>query len=535
MSLIARATAAKTPRISQNMTLGSASVLMALMILLSRVTGFGRMMVTSHLYGQNAMTDAYNAAFNIPDTISIIIAGGALATGFVPVFTEYLSRGETERAQNTFRAMLTLLGASFGVISLALFALTFTSLGHALAQSQVKPQYVDLYFQLLRILLVAQWFFVLGGLFSGTLNALRLFWGAALLPVAFNLGIIVGGIVGPKMFGMGIESQAWGALAGAFVGAILVQVPVIWRNGLSLRPLWNPRDDGVQRVLVSLLPIVFGLASGQIIALNLTRFLVGAGNGDISAIDSANRLMQLPLAIFASGPAIALFPTISLLATEGKRDELRAQLASGLRRTILMCLWASALLMALSQPLVRLLLQHGQFSAQNTRFTALVTVCFAFGLVGLGAQQILARGFYAQGQTRTPVVLGAGCMALFGALGWIFRALGWGAPGLALAASVALTVLGAALWTTLRKQLGGWDEGQTQRVLLRGLVAAVPSGVTSYVVVQLATSSTRSGSLGALLALTFGAVVGTTVFIVISQMLKIEEISALTSKLKRRK
>jgi putative peptidoglycan lipid II flippase len=153
-------------------------------------------MLTSYLYGRNATTDAYNAAFNIPDTISILIAGGALATGFVPVFTAFLSRGEENAARRTFRAMLTLLGAAFGLLTLVLFALTWTPLGRTLALSQVRADQVDLYFLLLRILLVGQFFFVLGGLFTGTLNALRLFWFAALQPVVFNLGIIAFGIVG---------------------------------------------------------------------------------------------------------------------------------------------------------------------------------------------------------------------------------------------------------------------------------------------------------------------------------------------------
>src|SRR4028119_803800 len=258
-------------QISTAMTVGRASLLMALMVALSRITGFGRMMVTSHLYGRNAVTDAYSAAFNIPDTISILIAGGALATGFVPVFTEYLAQGQEEAARRTFRAMFTLLGVALGVLSLGLFVLTFTPWGRVLAARQVPdPSVVDLYLRLLRVLLVAQFFFVLGGMFTGTFNALRLFWYPALQPVVFNLGIIIFGIAGPKLFGMGIESQAWCALVGALIGSILLQVPVVWRNGVSLRPLWDLQDAGVRRVLKSLMPIVFGLASGQIIAANLS-------------------------------------------------------------------------------------------------------------------------------------------------------------------------------------------------------------------------------------------------------------------------
>jgi putative peptidoglycan lipid II flippase len=476
---------ARRIEISQSLTLGRASLLMAAMVALSRLTGFGRIMLTSYLYGRNATTDAYNAAFNVPDTISILIAGGALATGFVPVFTGFLSRGEEDAARRTFRAMLTLLGAAFGLLTLVLFALTFTPLGRALALSQVRPDKVDLYFYLLRILLVGQFFFVLGGLFTGTLNALRLFWFAALQPVVFNLGIIAFGIVLPQ-FGMGIESQAWGALAGALIGSIFIQIPAVRRSGLSLVPLWDLRDEGVQRVLKSLLPIVFGLASGQIIALNLPRFLAGGlGEGDLTAIDNANRLMQLPLAIFASGPAIALYPTLSLLAAEGKMDELRVQLASALRRTLLLTMLATALLIALREPIVRLLLEHGKFTRADTDATTNVLLWYSLGIVGLSAQQMLARGFYARSDTKPPIYMGLAAMAIFCAMGVAVTRAEQGAAGLALAASVALSVLGAWMWLSLRSRLGGWDNGATTNVLWKGTLAAVATYAAAVAVVHI--------------------------------------------------
>lgn len=531
----------RSVEISSRLTLGRASLLMAAMVALSRLTGFGRMMVTSHLYGRNAVTDAYNAAFNIPDTISILIAGGALATGFVPVFTEYLSQGRQDEARRTFRAMWTLLGATFGLLTLALFALTFTPWGEVLALKQVQPEVVSLYLHLLRILLAAQFFFVLGGMFTGTLNALRLFWYPALQPVAFNLGIIVFGLLLPALFGMGIESQAWGALIGALIGSIAIQIPAVWRNGLSLRPLWDINDEGVRRVLKSLGPIVFGLASGQIIALNLPRFLAGGlGEGDLTALDNANRLMQLPLAVFASGPAIALFPTLSLLASQKDFAEMRVQLALALRRTLLLLLLATALLAAVSAPLVQLLLEHGKFTRADTRSTALVLMCYCAGIAGLGAQQFLARGFYALGDTRAPITIGLASMAIFGTLGLLLMQLGFGAPGLALAASVAVTILGAWMWLALCTRLGGWDEGATRGVLLKGAAAALAAGLPAFALSQLpqwlAARMALSHTLQSLVvtaSLIAALVAGTGIFVAVASALRVTEVDVLTQKFAR--
>ena len=467
---------ARTIQISQSMTVGRAAWLLSAMIALSRVIGFGRTILTSYIYGQDAVSDAYYAAFNIPETISILIAGGALATGFVPVFTELVSQNKQAEAQRTFRAMWTLLALSFGAITALLFALTWTPIGQMIAVQQAKGE-SELYLYLLRVLLIAQFFFVVGGLFSGTLNALRLFWYSALQPVVFNLGILVFGLVLPHFSDLGIKSQAWGALAGAIIGSILIQLPAVRRNGLSLRPLLDLHDIGVNRVLKSLLPIVFGLASGQVIALNLPRFFAGdLPLGSLSALDNANRLMQLPLAVLASGSAIALFPTLALLSTRNDMAQMRAQLSSGLRRTLPLIFVAAALLMALRLPIVQLLLEHGSFGVRDTQMTAVVLFCYGLCLPGLCAQQFLARGFYAIGDTKTPVLVGVGAMISFGVFGLVFTyAIPLGAPGLALAAAISVSLLSLAMGAALRAKLGGWDEvaHATRDTIWKSLVASV--------------------------------------------------------------
>lgn len=454
------------------MSVGRAAVLLAAMIALSRVAGFGRLVLTSYLYGISPITDAYNAAFNIFDTINILIAGGALATGFVPVFSGFLARGDDAGAQRTFRAMFTLLSLVFGVLTLLLFALTYTPWGALLAPKKVEPQVVQLYLEVLRILLVAQFLFIVGGLFTGVLNALRLFWYPALQPVIANLGIIIFGIALPKVFGMGIESQAWGALAGVLVGSVFIQLPAIRRAGLSILPLWDLRDAGVQQVLRSLLPIVFGLSSGQIIALSLPRFFATALHpGDITALDNANRLMQVPLAVLASGPAIALYPTLSLLFAEGKTDEMREQLAAAVRRTVVLMVLATALLMALRFPIIHLLLEHGKFDKADTKFTSGVLFFYAAGLIGLGAQQFLARGFFAMNDARTTVTIGVLSSLLFAVIAFIVMQGDYGAPGLAFGATLAITGLAGLMAHWLTQKLGGWDERQTARVLVKAMIA----------------------------------------------------------------
>ena len=540
--------------------------MLAAMIAVARITGFGRLVVTSTIFGLNATTDAYNAAFNIPDTISIIIAGGALATGFVPVFTEYLAQGKPEAAQRTFRAMFTLLLIGFGALTLLMFAFTFTSWSAALCPTPILaksptaqqveifrqamadyPRNLELFRHTLRILLVAQFIFVIGGMFTGTLNALRLFWYPALQPVFWNCGIILFGIIGPKFFGAGIESQAWGALFGAVAGSALIQIPAIYRNHLSLKPLFDFKDPGVKRVMKSLLPIVFGLASGQIIAMNLPRFFgIGLAEGTISGLDNANRLMQVPIDVLASGPAIALYPTMALLAAKGEFNQLRFQLVGTLRRILVMTLLASALLMALRVPLIQVLLEHGKFDAKDTLFTAPILLCYCFGVVGLSLQRLLARGFYAMGETRTPVMAGVVAMVYFCLSSYLLvlvaknnKPLLEAAPSL-LALNAAFAITFVALWMgfSLKRRLGGWDFGETLDALRKGTIAALGAYFVASLIVNggenwlLAHPGGHFMQLaGRVAILVVGGALGGLTFLVAAAILKLQEVESLTRRL----
>ena len=466
-------------QINQITTVGRASLILALMIGLSRITGMGRTVVTSYFFGSGPQTDAYTAAFNIPDTLAILISGGLLATGFVPVFTRYLSQGETERARLTFRALLTLILVGFGGLTLVLFALTFTPAGTLLAPDKVGPQNIAKFLIILRILLVAQWLFVVGGVFSGTFNALRLFWFPALQPVFYNVGIIIGGVLGAKI---GIEYQAWGALGGAIVGTFVMLAPAARRHGLSLRPLWDLRDEGVRRVAASLLPIFMGLASGQIIALSLPRaFAKFLAIGSTTSLDYSNKLMQVPLDLLASSTAVALFPTISRLFIENKDDDLRETFDVALGKNLSAMLFAAAMTAVLAPSLVHLVFERGKFTADDARATTLALQCYALCLPALGAQQLLARGFFATERPNEPVSIGFLATVLFLIFGVI--AIRFPLPGgasLALAAALSTSILSLLLWRSLKQHLN-LDGAAVGRALVRAVLVAIVSGAVAAV------------------------------------------------------
>lgn len=437
-------------RVSDALSVGRASALLAGMIFISRVAGFGRNLLTSHYYGTGPEADAFNAAFAVPETLSIVIAGGALATGFVPTFSAYLSAGRHEDARHTFRALWTLLMVIVGALTLLLIGATYTPLLHFLAPEKVPS---ELYFSNLRVLLVAQFFFILGGVFTGAFNSLRWFWLPALQPVFFNLGIIAFGLWGAATKS-GIIWQGYGAIAGAIVGSILLQVPAAWRAGLSLAPVWDLHDEGVKRVLAALVPVFFGLASGRILSLQLPVQLAAMQGSEPTAITNASRLAILPLELIASGSAIAIFPTLSLLAARGENDEIRRQLSAVLRRTIKLLVLAALALLLLAFPLVKLLFEHGKFNDADAALTAKVLMLTALSLPALGVQQLLARGFFALGDNATPVKAGAAAILLFCLLSIGSNALQWGTLGVTASSVASVAVLAFMLWRGLARRLG---------------------------------------------------------------------------------
>jgi len=429
---------------------------------LSRITGIVRDIGRTTLFGRDWHTDAYVSAFSIPDLIYFLASGGALSAGFVPVFTGYLTKGEDEKAMRTFRVLMTYLGLlllsliiAFEVLAPQLVALLFPGMVG-------DEQKFTLTVLLVRILLPAQFFFVLGSLFTGALWSLRYFAEPQVQSVLYNLSILFGGILGAQFcahwLGKGIEGMAIGALTGAAVGAGLVQARKLWQVGMDFRPCFDWRDEGARQVLKLVIPVIFSLSVTQINAIILPRsFSSLLPHGAATAVEMANRIMQLPVALFGASVGIALFPTLSALATKEAIDDLRRQVASGLRTVLFMTVPTAVLMAVLREPIVALFFEYGRWKSSDTQATALALLFYSFGVPAMSCQQVLARGFYALRDTWTPVWVGLLSFALAFTLNAALVHSPLQQGGLALAFSISAWFNIALLATLLRKRLNGLE------------------------------------------------------------------------------
>ncbi len=292
--------------------LSAAASLMVVAIFLSAVTGLIRVMLLARQFGTAGEINAYVQAFRIPDFIYFLMAGGALRTGFVPVFTEYLATDKMRQAWKTFSSTLWLLlvvGTVFTGLGM-IFASQLVPVVVGMGWVETHPELIDRCVGLMRIMFPAQIFFVIGGLLMGTLNSFKHFFWPAMGPIIYNVVIIIAILLAPVLWGL--PTLAWAVLLGALLGSFLAQLPPLRRLGGRLVMAFDPRDPGMQRVIKLALPIIFGLAVAEInliITTNLAT-MVDPNQGPM-VLEYANRLWKLPARMFGAGIAIALFPTLA--------------------------------------------------------------------------------------------------------------------------------------------------------------------------------------------------------------------------------
>jgi len=431
----------------------AAAVLMIVASFGSAVTGLVRETAYAGRFGRSGPFAAYLAAFGIPDLMYFLIAGGALRTGFIPVFTRYISQGKESQAWRTFSVLFCwLLVIGSGLVLLGM--LTSDWLTYAVAPGFDPPTH-DLCAHLMRIMFPAQVFFLLGGLLMGTLNSLRHFLWPAIGPIVYNLIIIAATVVLTPH--LGVPGLAGSVVVGALVSSFILQVPSLWRRGVRLDALFDWRDEGLRQVLALILPITFGLAISELSFIVVKSIATMLGTAAIPTLNYANRLVKLPERVFGAGIAIAVFPALSAHFAVGEKDRFRQDVSFGLRNVMFLGVPSAVVLIVLAAPIVRLLFQHGsRFTDQDTTAVAHAVVWFALSVPALAGQYVIARAFYAMHETRAPVVVGVFSEIACGLLAWFLR-VPMGVNGLALAYSLSSIGNAIVLLEMLRRRAGGID------------------------------------------------------------------------------
>jgi putative peptidoglycan lipid II flippase len=453
--------------------------------LTSRLLGLAREQVLAALFGAANEMDAFIVAFRLPNLLRDLFAEGAISAAFVPAFTEHLTLHGKTRAWQLGNNVVTALLLITGVI-VTLGIVFAGSIVTMLARDfAAVPGKLPLTIELTRVMLP---FLVLAAVAAaemGMLNSLHHYFVPALAPAMFNLATIVCALVlVPLMPAFGqprIAAVAIAAIVGG-IGQVVVQWPVLRREGFRYRPMFDLRDRELRRVLLLMGPGTIGLAATQVNLFVNTLLATSQGTGAVSWLTYASRLLYLPIGLFGVSIGTAVLPAVSRHAATADAAAIRNTVSRGLAMMLVVNVPASAGLMALSTPIVRLLFERGHFLAADTEATAAAVRMYACGLIGYSTARITSPTFYALGRSRVPVLVSIGTIALnVGLSVMLVRTMGF--LGLALSTSMAAIANGFWLVWLLRQRLGGLD-GNALTVALAKITVAAGAMAFAAIVIE---------------------------------------------------
>lgn len=455
-------------------------VVMAAFVL-SQIIGLVYQILVADAFGTSPSMEAFNAANRVAETLFNLVAGGALASAFIPTFTGLLTKSDRRTAWKLASSILNIVLAI--LIGLSVLAAIFAPqiVRFILAPGFANdPEKTALTIDLVRLMLPSAVIFGVSGLVLGILNSHQRFLFSALAPSMYRLGMIFGTVVlSPKI---GIYGLAWGVVIGAILH-LLIQVPVLLlQRGRHYYLTLGLKYPAVREVFRLMGPRLLGVAVVQLNFWVNTRIASHQPEGSVTGVVIAFTLMLMPQTAIAQSIATAAMPTLSAQYAAGKWEELKHSLAASLRGVILLSVPASIGLIILRRPIVILLLQRGEFSTHSTDLVAWALLWYAAGLVGHSVLEVLARSFYAIHDTKTPVFVGVVAMSLNVLFSFMFSAwferIGW-LPhgGLALANSVATIFEAVTLFVLMRKRLGGLYDKRILIALVKALAGGVLMGI----------------------------------------------------------
>jgi putative peptidoglycan lipid II flippase len=443
--------------------------------LVSRIAGLARESLKAFAFGAGMQMDAFEAAFRLPNILRRLFAEGAFSQAFVPILAEYRrSRGDEATRELAGRVATLLAVVLVGLSVLGIVAAPW--LVYLLASGFAgTPGKVELTADLIRIMFPYILFISLVSLAGGVLNVYRRFAIPAFTPVLLNVSMIAAAIFLAPYFNPPILALAWGVALGG-VAQLLFQLWPLARLHMLPRASFHWRDEGVRRILRLMGPAILGVSAAQISALINTQLAASLGNGRISWISYADRLMEFPSALLGVALGTILLPSLSKYHHDANHTQYSELLDWGLRLTFLLALPSALALALLAVPLIATLYHYGHFTVNDLWQTRAALIGYSFGLLGFIAVKILAPGFYARQNMRTPVQI-AFLTVLFTQVLAVILMFQIGHAGLTLATSLGACFNATFLYRAMRRARGytprpGWP-GFLARVVVALLVLGV--------------------------------------------------------------
>src|SRR5450631_3324747 len=454
-----------------------ASGAMAAATLFSRVLGMVREMVYARFMGDGWVASAFALAFTIPNLFRRLLGEGALTAAFIPIFKEKeKTHGEIEMWRAANAVISGLIIAATAIISLAMLGISLTLAVHHFSAE------TELMLRLLRVMFPYMLLVCVAAAMMGMLNARGHFFIPAMGATMLNVVMIASVLWLAPRLGAELPEQIFALAFGVLVAGVAqaaFQMPALWREGFRYRWVSPWRNETVRLVVTRMLPGTIGVAAFQINVLLTQTISFWVGPHIVASFNYAVRLMELPQGMFGVSLATFLLPTLSALALEKNYPEFRTTLRHGISTLLFANLIAAILLVVLAEPIVRLLFERGAFNADSTERASLALICLAPGLVAFSTVNILARAFFALGDTKTPMKISLACLALnllIAAVLVVPLKQGW----LGIANTITSVVNAGLLFFALRKKLGRLEMASLRATFLPLANAGLAAGLIAW-------------------------------------------------------
>ena len=513
----------------------------------AKVISFFQTLVIAQAFGVGSQLDAYVAANRIPELIVTLISGGALTHAFIPIFSSFLAQGDADAAWRLSSHLINTIFTLALILSAAVFVMAPWLVENAVAPG-FDPAKTRSTVEMMRVLLIGTIIFSISGIFSGILNSHQHFLLPALAPIMYDVGILIGVMFLLPIYGV------YGIAFGAVLGAVMhlgIQIPGLFRYKMKWKRELGLGNPDLWRVIRLMLPRIAGLGVFSLNFLIMNNIASRLGVGSVSALDWGWRLMQIPQTLIGTAMGIVIFPTLAALSEVNDIDGKREAMSGALRFILISSIPAAIGLIVLGRPLIGLL-ERGAFDSSASALVYSALSMFTLGLVMHSAMEIIARSFYADKDTLTPLFAALGGALVNLALAFMLSdvqaadarlfynsviialpTVGYpletgNVSGLALANSFGVMFEVLALLYLLRRRWHGIQENALTQTLIKTLAASLIMAVAIIIADTLWQASAASGSLPAtMVRLAVGTVIGLTVFIGAGIALKMKELSEL--------
>lgn len=542
----------------RNRQLARSTLIVMTAFALAKVISLGQTVLIAGRFGVGDTWDAYVAANKLPDLLFILIAGGALSHAFIPIFSAYLARDDDEGAWTIASHVINVVFTVTAIASVIVFVTAPWLVSEIIApgfDQDVQQQTVGL----TRVLLIATLIFSVSGIVMGILQSFNHFLLPALAPIMLDLGILFGVIFLMPIEALGVYGVALGAVLGASLH-LGIQIPGLIHFNIRWKPELGLRNPMLRHAIRLMLPRIGGLGVFHLNFIVMNNIASRLGTGSVSALDWGWKLMQIPETLIGSAMGIVIFPTLAALSERGDVNGKREAMSGALRFILVASIPSAIALVVLGRPAISLL-ERGAFDASASSLVYSTLQFFALGLIVHSALEIIARSFYADQDTLTPLWAALGGAAINLTLSYLlsevnrvetfimsnaaiqqFSHLGYvgqmgNVSGLALANSLGVMFEVGLLLIILRRRWHGVHEDALARTVIKTTAASLimALAIMGFSQVWTLLGLDNGRVLFTLAQIGIQITLGATVFLAVAWLLKAEELTALLSMLSRRR